>query len=131
MQEFDSEMKKTLVGMCCVLLLTVGGSWLLGHAEFISGLILGTAASIFYYLFICYRIRKSVDLSVVKAVAFMRTGWLIRLSFIVIILILSLKVPKIHFGAAIVGLFSLQIVLFTNAVILIGKSFLFKKEHKN
>lgn len=123
MQEFVAEIKKTAAGMCALLLVMAGCAWLLGHVDYIPGLLLGNATSILYYLFICHRVKKSAGLTVPKAIAYMRTGWLVRLSFVVLMLVLSLKIPMIHFGAAVAGLFSLQIVLFFKAVLLISKNF--------
>jgi hypothetical protein len=124
MQEFFIEIKKMLAGIGVLLLLMISISAFSGHTELILGFTFGTFASAVYYLFICYRVRKSAGLPAAKAIAYMRTGWLVRLFFVVIVLILSLKIPYIHFGAAVAGLFSLQIVLFVKAVVLIGKNLL-------
>lgn len=121
MQEFLIEIKKMLMGICIWLVLAIAAAVFSGHTEWIAGFVFGTVSSILYYLFICHRVRKSADLPMGKAIASMRAGWLIRLFFVVIVLILSLKIPCIHFGAAVAGLFSLQIVLFVKAVILIGR----------
>lgn len=121
MQEFFTEIRNMMLGICVWSLLVIAAAAFSGHTEWIAGFLFGTTSSILYYLFICHRVNKSADLPMGKAIASMRAGWLIRLFFVVIVLILSLKIPLIHFGAAVAGLFSLQIVLFAKAVVLIGR----------
>ncbi|MDR3592253.1 MAG: ATP synthase subunit I [Negativicutes bacterium] len=123
MQEFTIEVKRTLGQIAALLALLAGCSWLMGHAAAIPGLFLGGAASAVYFLLMSYRIRRSAALPPAKAVAYMRSGWMVRLSFIVLILILSLKIPQINFAAAVAGLFSLQIVVVFNAILIVARSF--------
>jgi hypothetical protein len=90
-----------------------------GHGDKIAGFLIGVAISAVYGLLVCYRVRRSASLPPQKAVAYMRTGWLIRLTFIVLALAWSLKVPSLHFGAVVAGLLSLQIVIFLNGFFLV------------
>ncbi len=117
MQEFVIEVRRTLIHMLVWAAFVIVSAWTGGKTDLILGLILGITGSILYFLLMCYRIRKSADMSKEKAVTYMRVGWLIRLSFIVAILIVSLKVPSVNFLAAVVGLFSLQIILYGKAVL--------------
>lgn len=126
-EDFIWEVKRILRQILAWGTFTIALAWLCGDQFLVPGLLAGTAASIIYFLFMCYRVKKSAELPAVKAVAYMRHGWLIRLGFIVLILILSLKAPQIHFLAAVAGLFSLQIVIFLNAIFLVGRKYLSKK----
>ena len=117
MQEFVIEVRRTLIHMLVWAAFVIVSAWTGGKTDLILGLILGITGSILYFLLMCYRVRKSADMAPEKAVTYMRVGWLIRLSFIVAILIVSLKVPSVNFLAAVVGLFSLQIILYGKAVI--------------
>lgn len=124
MQEFLIEVRKTLVHMVLWAVFLVGGAWTGGKTELVPGLLLGITASILYFLLMCHRVNKSADMPPAKAVSYMRAGWLIRLSFVVAVLIVSIKIPSVNFMAAVVGLFSLQIVLYANAVIIVVKGVL-------
>ena len=99
-----------------------------GHGDKIVGFFTGTAISAVYGLLVCYRVRRSASLSPQKAVAYMRTGWLIRLSFIVLALAWSLKVPSLHFGAVVAGLLSLQIIIFLNGFYLVFKHAILRRK---
>ncbi len=126
MQQFIGEIQRTLLyilGWGTFLLI---GSWTSGKTGMIPGLILGLSGSIVYYLLMCYRVKKSAAMAPAQAVSYMRAGWLIRLSLVVAVLIVSLKVPGIEFMAAVVGLFSLQIVLYSQALITVVKGILRK-----
>jgi hypothetical protein len=126
MQEFTIEVKRTLWQMVALLVLLFGCSWLTGHTAAIPGLFLGGVASAVYFLLMGYRVRRSAALPPEKAVTYMRSGWIVRLSFVVLILILSLKIQGIDFAAAVLGLFSLQIVVIFNAVLIVVRSFFSK-----
>lgn len=133
MQEFFVEIRRTLAYMLAWAALLIVGCLTGGRAEFIPGLILGGSGSIIYFLLLSYRIKKSTTMTTEQAVGYMRSGWLIRLIFITAILIMSLKIPEIHFLAAVVGLFSLQIILYAQAVFtvltgLLSKLILERKE---
>ncbi len=95
------------------------GALLSGKVDIIPGLLTGWTSSLFYFLLMCRRIKKSAELSVGQAVASMRTGWLLRYGFMISILVLSVQVPGINFWAAVVGLFSLHIVLVLHAVCIV------------
>lgn len=87
-----------------------------GKTFLIPGLATGWTSSVVYFLLMCHRVKKSAALPPEKAVAAMRTGWLLRYGFMIAMLVLSIRVPGIDFWAAVAGLFSLHIVLFLHAV---------------
>ncbi|HEY3426457.1 MAG TPA: ATP synthase subunit I [Negativicutes bacterium] len=127
MQEYIIEVKRTLLQMAAWGVVTCGVAYVAGYSQMIVGLTVGTVTSMIYFLLMCYRVHKSVDLPSARAVAYMRLGWLVRLSFVVLMLVLSVHIAQIHFGAAVVGLFSLNIVMLGNAVVsvvtgIIGKT---------
>ena len=126
MQEFFVEIQRTLVYMLVWAAFLIVGCFTGGRPEFIPGLILGSSGSIIYFLLLSYRIKNSAAMKPEQAVGYMRSGWLIRLTFITAILIMSLKIPAIHFLAAVVGLFSLQIILYAQAVFTVLKGLLSK-----
>ncbi|HWR38017.1 MAG TPA: ATP synthase subunit I [Patescibacteria group bacterium] len=126
--DFAVEVKRTLLQIVGWGIFTIVGAWITGYVFLILGLVVGNVASIIYFLLMGYRVRQSSLLPPAKAIASMRSGWLVRLSFVVLVLILSVRLPQISFGAAVLGLFSLQIVIFFNAVYFVGKNFRFRKE---
>jgi hypothetical protein len=117
MQEYIIEVKRTLVQMAVWGVATCGVAYVTGYSHMILGLTVGTVTSMIYFLLMCYRVHKSVNLPAARAVAYMRLGWLVRLSFVVLMLVLSVHIAQIHFGAAVVGLFSLNIIIICNAVV--------------
>lgn len=116
MLEYTVKVKQILLQMLAWGLTAAVGLFACGLAELIPGLWTGVAVSCIYFLSMCYRIKKSGDMPVRKAITYMRTGWLLRLAFIVMMLIISLHIPWIDFWAAVAGLFTLHIIGMINAV---------------
>ncbi len=125
-REFAAGIKSLLVHMAALVALITAGLLATGHGEKIPGLLVGVAASVVYLLLICYRVRRAAALPVREAVAYMRTGWFIRLAFIVLVLAAVLKMPAIDFVFAVVGLLSLQIAIFLNGLYLVVKRSMIK-----
>jgi len=123
MQEYIIEMKRIVLqitvwgAILCVMVYFSGIAWR------IPGLMLGITTSMIYFLLMCYRVNKSAEMSVIKAISYMRMGWLMRLSFIVLMLLLSIKIPVFDFISAVIGLFSLQVVMIANVSVVVVRSF--------
>jgi len=124
MQEYTIEMKRTLLQITVCGIFICGSAYFTGFGSRIPGLMMGIFSSIVYFLLLWYRVLKSAEMPVQKAIFYMRMGWLIRLAFILIMLFLCLKIPILDFGSAVVGLFTLQIVMVFNAFIFVMKNFL-------
>ena len=123
MQEYVIEIKRTLLQVLLWGAILCGVAYFLNQVWRIPGLLMGIGTSMIYFLLMCYRVSKSATMSVSKAISYMRIGWLLRLTFIGIMLLLSIKIPSLDFLSAVIGLFSLQVVIVTNAGIMIVKSF--------
>lgn len=123
MQEYIGEAKRTLLQIIAWGIVMCGSAYFAGYGWRIPGLVMGISSSIIYCLLLWYRILKSADMPVEKAIFYMRMGWGIRLFFILIMLFLSLKIPILDFGSAVVGLFTLQIVMVSNAFVYVVKNF--------
>lgn len=126
MQEYVVEIKKTIMQMIVWGILICASAYFTGNSEKIVGLTMGIFTSVIYFLLMGYRIKKSAEMPVNRALLYTKVGWLIRLSFIVAMLLLSIKLPGIDFWSAVFGLFTLQIILFLQAVVLVTKSFFIK-----
>jgi hypothetical protein len=127
MQEFFFEVKKT-VGQVMLFITFWGlGALLEGRPAVAAGLFAGALTGIIYFILMSYRLKKASGLSISKAVFSMRMGWLIRFAFVLLMLIISLRVSYIDFWAAVVGLFSLHIIIFLNAVVKLSKGFTNRK----
>lgn len=113
---YAEQMRRTLLHLLAWGLFVTFSALLSGKISMIPGLLTGWTSSLLYFLLMCRRVKKSAELPPEKALASMRTGWLFRYGFIISILVLAVKVPGIDFWAAVVGLFSLHIVLILNAV---------------
>lgn len=105
----------------------IASTWLAGQEDELPGLILGMVTSLFYFFLLVLRTERSVVLPVTKAVSSMRIGWLLRLFFILLMLVLSLKIPVFHFAAAVLGLFSFHIFMMLTACLFILKQRLLHK----
>ncbi len=124
MQEYVIEIKRTLLQIFLWGAILCSATYFLNQSWRIPGLMMGIGTSMIYFLLMCYRINKSAEMSVVKAISYMRIGWLVRLAFVALMLVLSIKIPSLDFLSAVVGLFSLQVVMVINAGVMIIKSFL-------
>jgi len=124
MHEYTREMKRTLLQMIAWGVFICGSAYITGHGWRISGLVMGIMGSILYCLLLWYRVLKSTDMPADKAIFYMRAGWLMRLFFIVFMLFLYIKIPALDFWAAVVGLFTLQIVIAGNAIIFVVRNIL-------
>lgn len=125
-QEFASGIKSFLLRIGLWIVVVGLGLFFSGHMDLFPGFMVGTAVSLIYAFLVGYRVKRSAALPPKEAVAYMRTGWLVRLSFIILVLTLSLKMPQINFPAVVVGLFSLQIVIMFHGTYLVAKRFLKK-----
>jgi len=123
MQEYVIEVKRTLLQIMVWGTIICTIAYFSGLSSRIPGLILGVSTSMIYFLLMCYRVSKSADLPVAKAVLYMRLGWFIRLIFIALMLLLSIKIPSFDFLSAVIGLFSLQVIMIGNASVFVVKSF--------
>lgn len=121
MQEFVWEIKRTLRQLGIWALLLVSSASLVGYAWLVPSLLFGVMAGMLYFLQLCYRLHKSADLPVGKAVTYMRIGCLLRLGFIVLVLLLAMYLPNINFWAVVAGLFSLQMIIIMNAIVKVLK----------
>lgn len=119
--------KLILLGLVTWSALLIVCTWLAGQRDELPGLILGMISSYIYFALLVLRVNHSASLSLTKAVWSMRIGWIMRLVFILIVLVLSMKMPAFHFVAAVVGLFSLHIVMVFAACLFILKHRLYHK----
>ncbi|WP_425058650.1 hypothetical protein SCACP_33070 [Sporomusa carbonis] len=117
--DYAARVRRTLIYLLAWGLLVTLSAVLSGKIFIVPGLLLGWSGSLIYFLLMCRRVKKSADLPPGQAVASMRAGWLLRFGFIIAILVLSIQVPGIDFWAAVVGLFSLHIILMLDAVYIV------------
>ncbi|VBB08926.1 atp synthase protein i [Lucifera butyrica] len=117
MQEYTIQVRRTLRDLGLWGLITAGGAYVSGLIPLGNGFLIGTATSMVYFLLMCYRVQKSAAYPPAKAVAYMRSGWMIRLTFVILAMILTITLPNINFIGVIAGLFSLHVILFTHAVL--------------
>lgn len=127
MQEFFSEVKRMLWLMLLWAVAVLTGMYLSKTIFLMSGFLLGFFTIVIYYLLTCYRIKKTIELPLEKAVSYMRAGWAMRLVFLVLMLAVSVHMPNFSFWGAVAGMFSMHIVMFFNAVFFIIKGFAARK----
>jgi hypothetical protein len=118
-EDYSGQVRQTLLHLLAWGLFITLSALLSKQILLIPGLVTGWTSSVIYFLLMCRRVKKSLDLPPEKALASMRAGWLVRFVFMISILVLASNVPGINFWAAVVGLFSLHIVLMVNAVCIV------------
>lgn len=128
MNELTTEIRRTLIYTLACGSLFIAAALRHGDLAVAYGLAFGTLGSLAYLLLAGYRIRRSAALPVKEAIAYMRTGWLIRLSFIVFMLLIALQLPFLNFLAVVAGLFMHQVVTVIYALVFIIKTVLQRKQ---
>ena len=93
----------------------------------LNGVLAGFIAGLTYFYIIGKRLFKSTELELEKAVIYMRAGWFIRLSILVLIFILSIRISTAMFWAAVAGLVWFNVVFLIIVVIYAYQ----KKMHEN
>lgn len=123
LEELGASVRRLLVQMAAFSAAVVAALLIAGQAAKILGFLVGAAVSVIYLLLVIFRVRRSAAMGQREAVSYMRTGWLVRLSFIVLALVWSLQVPAINFLSVVFGLLTLQIVLMLNGFYLVIRRF--------
>jgi hypothetical protein len=116
MQEYFYEVKKTVAQVILFVGFIALGAYLEGRKAVALGLVIGAVTGITYYLLMSYRIKKAAGLSIAKAVFSMKVGWFIRFIFVLLMFLLCMRLPFVDIWAAVVGIFSLHIIILFNAV---------------
>lgn len=120
--EYRNEVRRTMAGMAVWGVLAAAGLCLTQRQYMLPGFLLGLSSSFCYYALLSFRVRQSAEMPPEKVVSYMRMGWLVRLSFIVLVLILALIMPGIGFLPTIIGLFSFQIIMVLQAALVVAAS---------
>lgn len=107
-----------LTGGAIALLLAMAG-----FSRLAPGFMLGVAAGMSNGLLLSHQLKKSAALPPERAVASVQSGWIVRLSVAVLLLILSVLFAQINFLAALAGFFLFQTLLVVRAVIFYFRSF--------
>lgn len=87
-----------------------------GKLALANGLLAGLLIGAIYFWMMCFRIRKTAELPLRKAMVHMRTGWLVRLIFVGCSALLAMQIPYLDILGVIAGLFLLHMVVFLHAV---------------
>jgi hypothetical protein len=124
MPEYFLQVRQILFQISYFAFWLVCGALLVGHGDWIPGFILGILGSVFYFLLMAYQVKRAATFAVPKAISYIRMSWLVRLCVVVVVVLLALHGKKVNFVAALVGLFSLQIVIMLNAILVMAKSFI-------
>lgn len=113
---YVGQVRQTLVHLLALGLFLTISAFVSSKVYLLPGLLIGWTSSVIYFLLMCRRVKRSAELPPDKALASMRAGWVLRFGFMIAMLVVSVHMPGVDFWAAVVGLFSLHIVLLLNAV---------------
>ena len=115
--QFVMNMKHMFLYLFLVALGAAGVLYVSGYEKIAVGLLVGMLTGTLYFLLMLYRVYKATKMPSVKAIFYMKTGWWVRLSFILLVLILSTRFAEINFWAVVTGLFLLHIIVILNVFI--------------
>lgn len=121
MEEYLGHVRRVSLYAAILGCLAAGGTLAGGQLRPASGLLVGTVASLIYFWLMSYRVLRSAALPPHKAVGYMRGGWLVRLSFITLVLALCTALPGVSFPAVVAGLFVVQAAELLDAAVLAGR----------
>ncbi|MBP2651097.1 MAG: synthase chain [Firmicutes bacterium] len=124
MQEYTVQIKRNLVQLLVLAVGEIGIAWGYGYEMAALSLLLGNIASIIYFWQLTSRVKRSSALPAGKAVAKMQFGWILSLVFIALFLALSTKIMQVDFLFVVIGMFSFQIALFIDSIVIALKSVL-------
>jgi hypothetical protein len=89
----------------------------LGYTGYVWGWLVGSSLNVIYLLMLFSRTVRAMNLPPAKAVAFIQMGAVLRLFTIILVLIIILQFPIIHFGAAVAGILSFKVVIYLDTLI--------------
>jgi hypothetical protein len=89
----------------------------LGYTGYVWGWLVGSSLNVIYFLMLFSRTVRAMNLPPAKAVAFIQMGAVLRLFTIILVLIIILQFPIIHFGAAVAGILSFKVVIYLDTLI--------------
>ena len=116
--KFVTNIKRTLLVLLILLLMSVGMIYAIGYVKIAGGLFLGMMIGGLYFLLMSWRIYRASQLSKAQAIVHMRAGWWVRFSFILLALLFSVYFSAIDFWAVVAGLISLHLVIVINALVI-------------
>jgi hypothetical protein len=128
MEEFSAAFRKTFIYIVLWGFMTCGWAYLAGRVATGNGLVLGIAASILCCLHLYYQVKRCAGMPPQMAAAYVQAGWIVRLSLVLVVFVISVLLPQISFIAALAGFFSLQLILLLGAVIQIIRGTTNKKQ---
>ncbi|MCH4166694.1 MAG: ATP synthase subunit I [Megasphaera sp.] len=116
MKEFTTYVKATIIKLfsfTCIgiSLLIITGGW-----RYITGWCTGCAVNLVYFAMLSSRSLRALHLPLEQAVAFIRSGVVLRFLLICLVLILILQFPFIHFGAAVAGILSYRVLIIADTL---------------
>ncbi len=94
--------------------------YLLGRINYANGFILGAAVSSINFIIMSKNNLKILTLKE-KFIQYSTRWMILRFVLFVLALIISLKYPKISFGGTVLGLISIQMVIFLSLIFNFGK----------
>ncbi|CUH95489.1 hypothetical protein P22_1560 [Propionispora sp. 2/2-37] len=116
MQSLVLEGKRILNQVCLWSFLISFGSYLMEEIEFAYGILTGSVSGVAYLMMMSFRVKKAADLPLQQAIAYMRTGWIIRLGFIALVASWAVNMPNVDIVGMLFGLFLLYIIVFFHVV---------------
>lgn len=118
-QEYLIEIRRTLLPYILLCLASCIGAYLGGKPQVMLGLFVGMVVGVVYFLMMSSRVQKSLELPVHKAVWYMRSGWVIRVAFILMVFIATLHYSQLNFPAVLAGFFLLHFAILFHPLVMV------------
>lgn len=122
MTSFTAIFKKTFRYSFLWGVLTSGWAYMSGGIHIGNGMVLGTLASLCCLIHLYYQMKRCAAMSPPMAAAYIQAGWVVRLSAVLVVFVISVLLPQISFIAALAGYFSLQLLWIIGSGVLLIKN---------
>lgn len=118
-QEYLIEIRRTLLPYILLCLASCVGAYLGGKLQVMLGLFEGMVVGVVYFLMMSSRVQKSLELPMQKAVWYMRIGWFIRVAFVLMVFIATLRYSQVDFPALLAGFFLLHFAILVRPLLMV------------
>ncbi|MCX7780485.1 MAG: ATP synthase subunit I [Negativicutes bacterium] len=122
MQEYAAAFKQNLLYLVFWGIISSALAYASGRPTVGNGLAIGNLAALLCFFHLYHQVSRCAQMSPPMGAAYVQAGWLVRLSLIVLVFIISALVPDISFLAALAGFFSLQAIWIFGAVVKLFRS---------
>lgn len=117
MEYYFSYVKKILLILCSFMVFGVISLFLIGYTEYLLGWVWGSLGNIVYFILLALRVRKLELMDPILAEREIKVSLAGRMGVIAFFMIVAVSVPAINILATLLGLISLKVAIYTEALL--------------